>query len=343
MKAKNVNLTPEQIAGGVRLLDQQLSYEVERYVFGRAAELRRRTQDDAQVRAALDLFRNGATPGRIVGAGRWRAIRQVSIERVAIIGGGRVGLSLARALARSGRAVAVLGRHAEALPAPLEPATAIWEPAIAAADLILIAVPDDAIGDVALALARGGAVGASHVVLHTSGLHDRTALAALYSSRAASRVVASAADVCAGRAVSRRRSPDRRSSSRAISARSPAVANSPRCCTCVRSSRSPPSRRPLYHAAAVIASNYLVVLADMATRLARNAAGGPVPDTFFLPLMRRAAHPSRRRARGRAHRTDRARRCRHGRPASRGAPGTGRERLPRRWRGRPCNWRSDRD
>ena len=66
MKAKNVNLTPEQIAGGVRVLDQQLSYEVERYVFGRAAELRRRTQDDAQVRAALDLFRNGATPAALL-------------------------------------------------------------------------------------------------------------------------------------------------------------------------------------------------------------------------------------------------------------------------------------
>jgi carboxyl-terminal processing protease len=66
MKAKNVNLTPEQIAGGGRLLDQQLSYEVERYVFGRAAELRRRTQDDAQVRVALDLFRNGGTPAALL-------------------------------------------------------------------------------------------------------------------------------------------------------------------------------------------------------------------------------------------------------------------------------------
>jgi carboxyl-terminal processing protease len=66
MKAKNVNLTPEQIAGGGRLLDQQLSYEVERYVFGRAGELRRRTQDDAQVRVALDLFRNGGTPAALL-------------------------------------------------------------------------------------------------------------------------------------------------------------------------------------------------------------------------------------------------------------------------------------
>jgi hypothetical protein len=39
---------------------------VERYVFGRAAELRRRTQDDAQVRVALDLFRNGPTPAALL-------------------------------------------------------------------------------------------------------------------------------------------------------------------------------------------------------------------------------------------------------------------------------------
>ncbi|MGH7593549.1 MAG: DUF2520 domain-containing protein, partial [Gemmatimonadales bacterium] len=52
-------------------------------------------------------------------------------------------------------------------------------------------------------------------------------------------------------------------------------------------------RKPLYHAAAVFASNYLVVLADIATRLAREAGREPVPDTLFLPLMRRAlAHLS---------------------------------------------------
>jgi hypothetical protein len=66
MKAKNVTLTPEQQAGGARLVDQQLSYEVERYVFDRAAELRRRTSDDSQVRVALALFRNGATPAALM-------------------------------------------------------------------------------------------------------------------------------------------------------------------------------------------------------------------------------------------------------------------------------------
>lgn len=211
----------------------------------------------------------------------------MSNERVAVIGGGRVGLSLARALVRSGRAVAVLGRHATALPAPLEPATAVWEPAIAAADLILIAVPDDAIGEVALALARGGAVSASHVVLHTSGIHDRTALAALYSSHAG---LGSWHPL---QTFSRPRGePEGLAGSPAVIEGDQRALASGRELAALLHLRPvveiPADQKPLYHAAAVLASNYLVVLADMATRLTRSAAGGPVPDTFFLPLMRRA-------------------------------------------------------
>jgi carboxyl-terminal processing protease len=66
MKEKNVTLTPEQVNGGVRLLDEQLAYEIERYMFSRAAELRRRTSDDSQVLAALALFRNGSTQAALM-------------------------------------------------------------------------------------------------------------------------------------------------------------------------------------------------------------------------------------------------------------------------------------
>jgi len=210
----------------------------------------------------------------------------VSIERVAIVGGGRVGLSLARALAHSGRSVAVLGRHAGALPSPLEPATAIWEPAIAAADLVLIAVPDDAIGEVALTLSRGGAVGVSHVVLHTSGLHDRSALAALYSS---------GAGLGSWHPLQTFARP--RGEPEALAGSPVVIEGDMRALASGRELAAVLHLRPvveiaadqkaLYHAAAVIASNYLVVLADMATRLTRTAAGEQVSDTFFLPLMRR--------------------------------------------------------
>ncbi len=62
LKAKGIILSAEQTAQGRALLDDQLSYEVARYVFGRAAELRRRGLDDPQVRAGVEMLRSAATP-----------------------------------------------------------------------------------------------------------------------------------------------------------------------------------------------------------------------------------------------------------------------------------------
>ena len=54
-------MSPEQIAGGRALLDDQLAYEISRYVFGRQAEIRRRSSDDPQVRAAIELLKRAPT------------------------------------------------------------------------------------------------------------------------------------------------------------------------------------------------------------------------------------------------------------------------------------------
>jgi hypothetical protein len=62
LEAKDVKLSDEEKAGGTRLLDDQLSYEVARYVFGREAEIRRRAIDDEQVREAVNLLGRGTTP-----------------------------------------------------------------------------------------------------------------------------------------------------------------------------------------------------------------------------------------------------------------------------------------
>ncbi len=209
----------------------------------------------------------------------------MSIDNVAVIGAGRVGLTLARALVRSGRAVAVLGRHVDALPEPLEPATPVWEPAIAASDLVLIAVPDDAIGDVARTLARGGVIGAPQVVLHTSGLHDRSALAALYSSGAG-----------LGSWHPLQTFPRRGGEPDALAGSPAVIEGDERALTAGRELAELLQLRPVveiaadrkasYHAAAVFASNYLVVLADVAARLTRDAGGDQVPNALFLPLMR---------------------------------------------------------
>ena len=104
---------------------------------------------------------------------------------IAVIGAGRVGLTLARALSRSDRQVAVLVRTARPLADGSTSVSADWSAPLAAAGVILIAVPDDAIGDVASTIAGLGVLGASQVVLHTSGCRGALRLPPLRSSGAA--------------------------------------------------------------------------------------------------------------------------------------------------------------
>lgn len=88
--------------------------------------------------------------------------------RVAIIGAGKLGTGLARALEGAGCSVALLGRDASA-----------WERGIADKEIVLLVVPDDAISTAAGQLAGLGALGTDLVVLHTSGARDRAVLAPL--------------------------------------------------------------------------------------------------------------------------------------------------------------------
>ena len=91
------------------------------------------------------------------------------VPRVAIIGPGRLGNGLARALDAAGWSVVTLGRSV----------VDEWKGHLAGRELVLLAVPDDAIAEVAVTLAAAGAVGKGHIVLHTSGARDRQALSAL--------------------------------------------------------------------------------------------------------------------------------------------------------------------
>jgi predicted short-subunit dehydrogenase-like oxidoreductase (DUF2520 family) len=77
---------------------------------------------------------------------------------VGIVGPGRVGRTLARALERRGvRLAAVVGRRDD-------------PSALAGAETVLLTVPDDAIGGAFVDLARRRALHAGQVVLHCSGL-----------------------------------------------------------------------------------------------------------------------------------------------------------------------------
>jgi carboxyl-terminal processing protease len=67
LKQKGVELTPEEYKLGGRLVDQNLGYEIARYVFGKQAEFRRRAGDDRQVQTALDLLHKAGTPKELLG------------------------------------------------------------------------------------------------------------------------------------------------------------------------------------------------------------------------------------------------------------------------------------
>jgi predicted short-subunit dehydrogenase-like oxidoreductase (DUF2520 family) len=100
---------------------------------------------------------------------------------VGIIGAGRVGATLGAALARAGHTVVAASgvskasrdRAARMLPGvPLLPADEV----VAAADLVLLAVPDDMLAGLAEGLAETGAWRAGQIVAHTSGAHGLAVL-----------------------------------------------------------------------------------------------------------------------------------------------------------------------
>ncbi len=193
---------------------------------------------------------------------------------VTVVGAGRVGLTLARALVACGFEVTVLGREDRD-----------WAPGIAAASIVLVAVPDDALEAVADRLLASGAITAAHVVLHTAGSRDRGALAALDDTGAALgslHPLQSFSDAAGSSELLRGCPAIVEGDARAVAA-AERLAHRLEMAPVLRVSAEGKAR---YHVAAVLVSNYLVVLADMATRLAMEA-GLEVHASLFEPLMRR--------------------------------------------------------
>ena len=206
----------------------------------------------------------------------------VPLPTVAIIGAGRAGRALALALTRASVPVLVCSRRKSDLPPAIECSLEPWTLALERAQVILVAVPDDAIEDVAHRL-RDVSLAAT-VVLHCSGLRDRSALSALEGrtaglgsfhplqtlagdTEAAERLHAAyavlegdATAVLAGRRLA------------GLLGMAPLEIRA--------------ADKPRYHAAAVIVSNYTVALVAVAERLAA-AAGIPAEAAgrIFLPLL----------------------------------------------------------
>jgi predicted short-subunit dehydrogenase-like oxidoreductase (DUF2520 family) len=207
---------------------------------------------------------------------------------VAVVGAGRVGTALAVLLQGAGHVVrAVSGRAATAARAAEHlPGVPVLSTAEAAAlgELVLLAVPDDALVAVALEIAEAGAVRRGAWAAHVSGATGLEVLAPLVAagarrlamyplqtvpdvSGAIERIPGSAVAITAddeeGAALGERLARD--------------VGGRP--------FRLPDERRPLYHAAAVFASNYVITSAGVAEELFREA-GVPDPAAALLPLAR---------------------------------------------------------
>jgi predicted short-subunit dehydrogenase-like oxidoreductase (DUF2520 family) len=95
---------------------------------------------------------------------------------VGVVGAGRVGAVLAAALAQAGHrvvAVAAVSKPSLERARLLVPSAPVLPPdeVAAAAELLLLAVPDDALAGLVIGLANSDAVGRGTLVVHTSGAH----------------------------------------------------------------------------------------------------------------------------------------------------------------------------
>jgi predicted short-subunit dehydrogenase-like oxidoreductase (DUF2520 family) len=191
---------------------------------------------------------------------------------VGIIGPGRAGVGLALALAQAGYTVHLHGRRKKKVPAPLVltvgdgDAPPAW---VAQAGVVVLAVRDDAVRPLAEALAQGRAVGERHVVLHLSGVHGQEALGPLVTSRAALGSLHPLQTI-----AEPERAPARlKGAWAAVEGMPRAVETAERLARDLgmRPFRIATKAKPIYHAGAVFASNYPVVVAAVAQRLLRHA------------------------------------------------------------------------
>jgi predicted short-subunit dehydrogenase-like oxidoreductase (DUF2520 family) len=205
---------------------------------------------------------------------------------IAIVGGGRMGRGLARALAEAGERVTLWSRR--------EAAGAV-DDAVAGADTVLLAVPDDAIGPVAEQLAAGGRISREQVVLHLSGRHGRPALAALERSGAALGSLHPLQTISDPSTAAERW----RGAYAAVEGDDRAVAEAERLARALGlvPFRLAAASKPAYHAGAVLVGNYVVALVGAASRIAR-AAGVPadLAGRLYLPLLEGALENLRRQS-----------------------------------------------
>lgn len=212
-------------------------------------------------------------------------------DRLVIVGPGRMGLALGGALMASGHLDGLVyhGRRLEPPPHPIFDAGAEYRSGPRAlpegTTVLILGVPDDRIGQVANEVALAGPAPKGCAALHLSGALSTDSLAPLHA------VGYTVGSLHPLQAVA-----DPWSSAERLVGAAYAVAGEPGAVAAARRLAGalqghvlvvPSVLRPLYHAAAAAASNYLVALVTFATRLLV-AASVPEEETLpaLLPLIR---------------------------------------------------------
>lgn len=214
-------------------------------------------------------------------------------DRVVIIGAGRMGLALGTALTQRDAADWILfqGRSSEPPPHPLfdQSDGVSYRPGVGSppgnASVVLLAVPDDAVHEVANELARQGDGPRGCTALHLSGALSTDVLAPLHG-----------AGYLVGSMHPLQTVADPWSGAERLAGSAFAIAGEPGAMVTARRLVHaleghplviPPALRALYHAAAVFASNYVLVAAGiMARTLAEAGIDEGEAVAAALPLMR---------------------------------------------------------
>ena len=190
-------------------------------------------------------------------------------RRLGVIGAGRAGATLAAALQRAGyplQGVSNENLESTVCVADLLGTKAYEDPALLVqeSEVVFLAMPDRLIGDVCRQMAEAGAWKPHHVVVHLSGAEDHQLLE---SARQGGAAVMSFHPLCSF--ARRERERDLLGVHFAVEGDEGAVALAREMVGALNGCLLflPPGGKVLYHAAAVVASNYLVALAHWASDL----------------------------------------------------------------------------
>lgn len=204
-----------------------------------------------------------------------------------IIGPGRAGLGLALALRRAGvRVLGVHGRRHKPMPRGIALSVGGLPPWLAEAGVVLVAVRDEALAPVVVELAEPGLLHSGQAVLHLSGARSSEVLAPLRHCGAA---VGSMHPLMTVSEDPKRAAKHFAGATFALEGDVAAVSAADAIARRLggRPVMIAPELKPAYHAGAVFASNYVVVLLAAAERLLAEAGIPPeAARAALLPLAR---------------------------------------------------------